>query len=76
MVYKHVASWLMLYAFFDCVGFDDLLWFCLSLIGVFVGVSSYNALGHECTYFGIEMGLIEYKHVTEWPYGNDFKIFG
>ena len=48
----------------------DYISILIACAGYFISVSSYNALGHNGTYYGIELGVIQPFWIEAWPYGN------
>ena len=67
-----------LYAYYQTAGLNDGLSMGVALIGWIIGFAAYNALGHEGTYLGREIGLPQFKNVgrvcLNWPYGNDLPL--
>ena len=39
-------------------------------LGYHVSTSAYRALGHEGTYYGLELGTCKIAWITTWPYGS------
>ena len=68
--YKNISQVCLFYAYLSTAGFKNYLSLLIAAMGYVISVSSYLALGHDGTYFGIEMGLCEPCFTLKWPYGN------
>jgi hypothetical protein len=65
LVYKTVSLINLLFIFNYPVGINHALAAC----GYMITILSTYALGKHYTYFGIELGLVEYKKINKFPYG-------
>ena len=65
LVYKTVALINLLFIFNYPFGINHVLAAC----GYMITMLATRALGKHYTYFGIELGLVEYKKINKFPYG-------